>query len=189
LLALCLHPATVELQGRLQGVFGELPKAAREMLAMLGDPQIPLPLVIAAVAVAPALCEELAFRGFLLSGFAHNGRWILAIVFSSLAFGLVHMIPQQVLNGALLGLLLGWLAIRSGSLWPGVVFHLTNNLLAIWHGRYAAVWAEAHAPESLAYVSGESLRYTTLLVFVGLGAAAVIVWRLSQTKGSRVERS
>lgn len=185
LLAVCLHPAAVELQGRLQGVFGELPQAAKEMLQTLGDPQIPLWLVVTAIAVAPALCEELAFRGFLLSGFAHRSRWILAIVFSSIAFGVVHMIPQQVLNGALLGLLLGWLAIRSGSLWPGVAFHLTNNLLAIWHGRMAAAWGEAHLPGYLAYAGGDGLRYTTLLVIIGLVAAAAIVWGLSRSQPTR----
>jgi sodium transport system permease protein len=63
----------------------------------------------------------------MLSGLQRSGRFWLPIVLSSVAFGVVHMIPQQVFNATLLGIVLGILAVRSGSLIPGVVFHLLFN--------------------------------------------------------------
>ena len=81
------------------------------------------------MAVAPGICEELAFRGFVLSGFARSARPSVAIVLSAVAFGVFHIIPQQVFNATLMGLLLGLLAIRSRSLLPGVLFHITYNAI------------------------------------------------------------
>ena len=62
------------------------------------------------MAVAPGICEELAFRGFVLSGLTRSARPGVAIVLSAVAFGIIHIIPQQVFNATLLGLLLGLLA-------------------------------------------------------------------------------
>ncbi|MCY2967762.1 MAG: CPBP family intramembrane metalloprotease, partial [Planctomycetota bacterium] len=174
-LALCLHPPTVELQERMKWFFGELPPAAKGMFESLGDPEIPIGLLFVAIAVAPAICEELAFRGFILSGFGSRGRFVLAILFSSLMFGAVHMIPQQVLNAGLLGTLLGWMAVRSGSLLPGFAFHLVNNALGLWHGRVGTPWGEAHSATWFADTVGGSLRYSGLTVAVGLAVAVGIV--------------
>jgi sodium transport system permease protein len=88
-----------------------------------------------AFAAAPAICEELAFRGFLLSGFRRSGKVGLAIALSSLSFGIIHMIPQQVFNAALLGVVLGIICVRSRSILPCVAFHFVYNALALLHGR------------------------------------------------------
>ena len=92
----------------------------------------PLVLVIALV---PAVCEELAFRGFILSGFRHLGHKWRAIVFSALLFGLTHGILQQSLIACLLGVLLGYLAVQSGSILPCMVFHVVHNTLALANSR------------------------------------------------------
>ena len=82
------------------------------------------------IAVVPAVCEELAFRGFILSGFRHLGHKWRAIVYSALLFGLAHGILQQSLIASLVGVVLGYLAVQSGSILPGMVFHLCHNALA-----------------------------------------------------------
>jgi membrane protease YdiL (CAAX protease family) len=86
-------------------------------------------LLLFAAALTPALCEEFSFRGLLLSGAAPAGPWV-AIGASSLAFGAVHWVPGggfRVLPTAVLGLLAGWLAWRTASLLPPVLFHLLHN--------------------------------------------------------------
>jgi len=141
-----LHPLSVELSGFLQKhFFLPLPESVVQQLQMMADPNQPLWLVLLAFAVAPAIGEELAFRGFILSGFGRSQRTWLAIGLSSLMFGLMHMIPPQVFNATLLGLVLGLLAVRSGSLLPGVVFHFLWNSLAVLHGR----WGETVTAEVL----------------------------------------
>jgi sodium transport system permease protein len=68
----------------------------------------------------------------------------LAVVLSSVAFGVMHMFPQQVFNATLLGLVLGLLAIRSASLLPGIVFHIVYNGTEVLRNRVSAdVWTEA----------------------------------------------
>lgn len=134
-LALAAHPLSLMLAVGLQWFFPPLPDGIARLMEGMGDPKQPLWVILMAFAVAPAFCEEVAFRGFILSGLGRSGRAGLAIVLSSLAFGIMHMIPQQVFNAALLGLLLGLIAVRSNSIWPGFLFHFTFNSVSVLHGR------------------------------------------------------
>ena len=90
-----------------------------------------LGLLILCVAVVPAICEELAFRGFILSGCRHLGSNGRAIVVSAIFFGVTHGFLQQSINACLLGIVLGYLAVKSGSLLPGVVFHFLHNAMTV----------------------------------------------------------
>jgi len=134
-LAVVAHPLSLMLAVGLQWFFPPLPEGIAKLMQGMGDPNQPLWLILLAFAVAPAFCEEVAFRGFILSGLGRSGRTALAIGLSSLAFGIMHMIPQQVFNAALLGILLGVIAVRSNSLWPGFLFHFSFNGLSVLHGR------------------------------------------------------
>jgi sodium transport system permease protein len=179
-----LHPVSVELLGRMHWFFGELPQGAGQILQMMNDPAIPLWLTFAAFAVVPALCEELAFRGFILSGLARRGRTALAVVLSSLAFGVMHMVPQQVFNAALMGLVLGLLAVRSGSLLPCVLFHLVNNALGLVHGRYGVEIAGRLPGNALVAVEDQTLRYQWPVLAACLVLAVPMLYRLARPGGS-----
>lgn len=75
--------------------------------------------------------EELVFRGAILrslSGFFKN-PWA-AIALSSAMFALVHGNPAQMPHALLIGLLLGWMYVRTGSILPGVILHWVNNTVA-----------------------------------------------------------
>ena len=104
---------------------------------MLGPSQ-PAWLVLLAIALTPAVCEEFLFRGFVLTAFDRPGRRRMAVVLSAIAFGAVHMLPQQVFYATLLGLVLGLLAIRTQSIWPGLAFHFTFNGIAVLRERWTA---------------------------------------------------
>ena len=100
----------------------EVPLALKVVLALL------------VVCVAPVV-EELVFRGVLLSGLASRMRTGWAIVASAAIFGCVHLPDFQfawypVPALILLGLVLAWLRVRTGSLWPSITLHATNNLVA-----------------------------------------------------------
>lgn len=92
-------------------------------------------LSIAAIALAPAICEELLFRGVLLPAFVRALRPWGGIVASALLFGFIHL--DHVAGGAFtfyrvpfafaVALGLGVLRVRSGSLVPGLVAHATLN--------------------------------------------------------------
>ena len=138
------------LAASLQWFFPPLPDGIAQLTHGMGDPRQPLWMIILPFAIAPAFCEEVAFRGFMLSGLGRHGRTWLAIIISSLAFGIMHMIPQQVFNAALLGIVLGIVATRSQSLWPCVAFHFIFNSLAVMHGRIGRQFG-AELPPSLFY--------------------------------------
>jgi sodium transport system permease protein len=79
----------------------------------------------------PAICEELAFRGFILKGLqARLAPWP-AILVSSVLFALYHMNVFQVVPAFVLGVVLGLLAVKSGSVVPSVLFHLLHNGMLI----------------------------------------------------------
>ncbi len=126
-LSFTLLPLALELMAWLDPYFPPLPESAKKLMEAMGADTVPLWLSLAVFALAPAVCEELAFRGFILTGLQHSGRRWLPILLSAALFGFIHMIPKQQFNAALLGVVIGLLAARSGSLLPGVVFHFIFN--------------------------------------------------------------
>jgi membrane protease YdiL (CAAX protease family) len=78
-----------------------------------------------------SLCEELAFRGFILSGLLRAMRPRNAVLLSSFLFALFHMNVFQFLPAFLLGVVLGLLTVRSKSLVPAVIFQLLHNSMLI----------------------------------------------------------
>lgn len=181
-LPLVLHPLAIELLASLQNFFPQLPDSAKAAFAAMSDDTLPLYVIIAVFALTPALCEEVAFRGFILSGFGSSGRTGIAIVLSSITFGLIHMVPQQVFNASLLGLVLGLMAVRSRSLLPGVVFHLCFNTLAVLHGQAGAACAKSR-PDWLDHdiitwfvsCSDDTIRYNFLTLMTCAAAAFLMI--------------
>lgn len=121
---------------------GELEAAFR------GTPVAQLPLVLLGVALAPAIGEELAFRGLLLGALAARYPWPWAIAVSSLAFGVVHFDLWQGAAATVLGLYLACMTLAARSLWPAVIAHAVNNSLGVLAPAWAPEWTAR--PEALA---------------------------------------
>jgi hypothetical protein len=81
--------------------------------------------------VLAPVCEELAFRGFILAGLRRYFRTWTAILFSSFLFALYHANVFQFVPAFLLGVVLALFAVRTGSIVPGVVFHMIHNCLLL----------------------------------------------------------
>jgi membrane protease YdiL (CAAX protease family) len=71
--------------------------------------------------------EEVAFRGYVLSALRTRLRPGVAIAASSVLFAAMHLDPVRFPAVLFLGAFLGWLAWRSGSVWPAVAAHAANN--------------------------------------------------------------
>ncbi|MFN0195758.1 MAG: ABC transporter permease subunit/CPBP intramembrane protease [Planctomycetaceae bacterium] len=178
ILPVVLNPLAVELSTQLSWFFPPLPEGAQQAMMAMSGASTPVWLALLAFAVMPALCEELAFRGFILSGFHRTGRAGLAILLSSMTFGLMHMIPQQVFNALLLGLVLGLLAIRSGSIWPGMLFHFLFNGLEVIKARYHESIPTSGPAAWFVSVSEEGLSYTGLTLFISAIVTTLILKKL-----------
>jgi len=94
-----------------------------------GGPWYQAGLVLAATALAPA-CEEVAFRGYLQSALRLRLGERGALLLGAGLFAAMHLNPVSLPGLALLGALFGWLALRSGSIWPSVAAHAANNAVA-----------------------------------------------------------
>jgi sodium transport system permease protein len=121
------------------------------------------------LAVLPAICEELAFRGFILSGLRHLGSKRWAIGLSAVFFGMAHGIIQQSLSATVLGLVIGYVAVQTGSLVPGMLFHVTYNSLGFAAQTIMTKLAPNQAPEELHYT-------WPILLVTSCGAALLLYW-------------
>ena len=89
-------------------------------------------LGIFCLAVLTPLLEEVLFRGAIQGVLMrYFGRPWPAIIVSALVFGVFHWNPIQVVYATLLGIVLGWIYYRTGSLMSVIVGHVLNNTLAV----------------------------------------------------------
>ncbi len=158
--------------------------AARSMLEQLQ--QTPPWLFLLAVAVAPGVIEELCFRGYLFSALLRVLSPARTIVVTSLLFGLFHVLTgsslliERFVPTTLVGLFLGWVAYRCGSVWPGMALHVIYNgflnLVAFYKDRLDFL---GMADSDVAH-----LPVTWLLITAAITASGVaVVW--AATKPAR----
>lgn len=87
-------------------------------------------LTFLATAIVPALVEEFAFRGIVLGMLRKYGE-TFAIVVSAITFGIMHGNFEQMPFAALVGLVLGYICVKTGSIWTSVAVHSVNNAIAV----------------------------------------------------------
>jgi membrane protease YdiL (CAAX protease family) len=132
-------------------------------------------LLLLAVAIVPATCEELAFRGGLQSGLAGRRSPRRAIALSSLVFALYHLDPVRFPGVLLLGVVYGWLTWATGSIWPSMLAHALNNGLAVV-GLLARPGADPAGDELVARPVDAALVLVIGLGFLGLVVSAARRW-------------
>lgn len=122
LLSLLLKTVHLEIPGELELI---LPKTANERILWI------------LLSITAGICEEAAFRGYLITRIKIFGRtksWVLPVVLASLAFGSGH--AYQGLGGFLLisiyGAMFALLFLRTGSLWPPIIAHFFQDFSAIF---------------------------------------------------------
>lgn len=132
-LAVCLHPLLALFSQLVMALYPDN-LAASQMATSLAAVVSQTPsfwILLLVLGVAPAVCEEVAFRGFVLSGFRSLARPAVAILLSAAVFAGAHAIFQQSVIALVTGLLLGLIAWRSQSLAACIVFHATHNMIAL----------------------------------------------------------
>jgi membrane protease YdiL (CAAX protease family) len=156
-----LHGGVVWLGLLEGGALAEIDRLAREQ-----GPAHP-GWVWLALALAPALGEELLFRGFLLRLLALRWRAAPAVLGSAVAFGVAHLELVHGVAAFVLGCYLGALAARAGSLRPAVLSHAANNSLAL--AGTAGLLPEIGTPGAPAQIG--------LALALSAGCLALSLWR------------
>ena len=134
-----------------------------------GTSYLDLIINIVIMAITPAVCEELLFRGVLQNQLekwfknAHIAVWVAAIIFSAIHFQFYGFLPRMVLGAAL-----GYLLVYGKSLWLPIVAHCVNNSLAVitaWGANKLEIMKEVEAVAPT-YTTSEDYIFLIGCVFV-----------------------
>lgn len=128
-------------------------------------------LAMLGIVIVPPLVEETLFRGVLIERFAVKWRLWVGILLSAVLFAVLHVDP---LGALMFGVVTTLLYLRTGSLWPGILLHATNNLVALASIRATGPQAEQGVPPDTV----ESLTTAGVLLLV---AVPFLAWFIHAT--------
>jgi membrane protease YdiL (CAAX protease family) len=134
--------------------------------------QTPLVPTLLALALLPAVVEELVFRGVLTRALATRFAAVPAVGFSAAVFALYHLLPPQMVSTFCLGIALGFLTLRARSVIPAMIAHLLNNTVTLVVSRQEVPgltqWMDSHTGSMLI---GASVMLASGLTLAARGAA------------------
>lgn len=115
------------------GSFMEESESLKEMTSIFRDHGssgflVPLALMIGAT---PAICEEILFRGYIQTRLTRTWHPLLGIIIASLLFAGFHMDLVHIVAVLPIGVYLGWVSWRSGSIIPAMIGHFINNTISV----------------------------------------------------------
>jgi uncharacterized protein len=135
-----------------------------------------LMLALIGIVILPPLVEEVTFRGVLLERFAVKWRVGVAVILSAVFFGILHADP---VGAGMFGVVTGLLYLRTRSLWPGIIIHFVNNLVAFLAIRIVDPGAAAQTP-----TLSESLITAGVFLAVSLPFLVWFIWTHWPARGS-----
>ena len=114
------HHMLIELMGQ---------KTTEDPYSFFSSPWGPIILIC----VMPAIVEEIGFRGIIQDQFERVVSPWVAIIVASAAFSAAHFSVLSAPYLALVGVLLGWMKWKTGSLYPSMVVHFLHNYAVVTH--------------------------------------------------------
>lgn len=136
---------------------------------------IPFAMRLLSYVVIAPLAEELLFRGTVLHKIGEFAPKWIAILISSIAFGIYHGNLQQGIYAFLCGCVIAWVFVVTGSFWMAVLFHAAANLLVNLAYEFEVI-------RNIVY----SIPVIVILSLLALGSALLIVF--SHKKGIQNEK-
>ena len=128
------------------------------------------------IAISPAICEEMVFRGFVQTSMRTQFRPWVAIFLAALLFGAFHLSIYRLFPTVALGCLFGWLCWRMGSIYAAMLAHAFNNALAVCLSLYF--------PKLLSAIAASTAYLVTTLVISALVFALSLRWIVRETRAS-----
>lgn len=106
-------------------------QAQQPHLPIFGSATLDIFLAVLVMVILAPIIEEIFFRGFILNTLVSKigtswGNFIAALIFAG-----IHFEFQSILGLLLLAVILNALFIRTGSIWPAIIFHILNNAIAL----------------------------------------------------------
>ncbi len=149
-------------------------------------------LLLATFAVTPGVIEELCYRGYLFSALQRRLQPWRTILLCAILFGLFHVLTGSVLRierfipSTMVGIVLGWVSWRAGSIFPAMVLHFTHDALLMLVIRYES-WLQQRGWD----VSNE--QHLPAIVLIPAALAIVVgglaVWASTRNKSPQSPQS
>lgn len=179
LLALSAIPVVDKFNSYLPPMWDWLERAMEAML----NGQSKVSTLISVAVLAP-IFEEILCRGLVLRGLLKRTSPFLAIVLSALFFAVIHMNPWQAVAAFVIGVLMGWVYYRTGSLKLTMLMHFTNN--------FTATMMSWMLPEESASASFSDILPEGTYIYVLAGSVVLMgvsIWLLNYCwEGLRITR-
>lgn len=127
-------------------------------------------LSLLSTAFIPALLEEFAMRGVAMASLRKYGDGF-AVVATAFVFAFLHANPRQIFFAFAVGLLLGFVTIRTGSIWTAIIIHFLNNAIAVLT-TYAY---DFFSPEAvnLIYYSFVAISFLAAVLLIGINGSEI----------------
>ena len=90
-------------------------------------------------AIFAPIFEEWLCRGMILRGLLTKMKPVWAIVISALFFAVIHMNPWQALNAFIIGVIMGYVYYKTGSLILTMIIHFVNNGTAVVLSQFSSL--------------------------------------------------
>lgn len=150
--------------------------------------EVPFPLMLFLMAVTPAFCEEVVFRGVVYGGYRRGGNKFFAVILSGFMFGVMHGNLNQALYAFVIGVLLALLFESTGSIFTTMLFHFIYNaqsccLMYLADAMMPGYFSEA----AVAAASNTEQLYMMIAVYLVLSAvftplAICVLYKISKNE-------
>ncbi|NUQ77911.1 MAG: CPBP family intramembrane metalloprotease [Polyangiaceae bacterium] len=150
-------------------------ESAEDLSKTLFPEGMPMWQLALALAIMPPICEELLFRGALLHGLRRRLGPVGLCLVVGLVFGIFHLALFRLVTTSFLGIVITAVALMTGSVFPGILWHAINNAIPLVAMKYGPALAE---PPPWSYAAAAA----------GLALSLFIIWK-SRTPYPDVRRS
>lgn len=174
LIVLAVLPLSLLCTELQKAMLGALPHGENDWMQQVFShlANASFPQILWAIAIAPALGEELICRGLIGRGLIARYGVIPGVLVTSVLFGIMHINPAQAVAVIPLGIAMHFVYLTTRSFWAPVLLHLLNNAFAAVVLKYGEQWQLARlldedqaAPWHLMIVSAAMVTALGLLLW------------------------
>ncbi len=143
-----------------------------------------LVLNLVIVALMPAICEEIFFRGFIFTSFKGKDSSKIAIITSGILFGFMHMDFLRIIPTSILGIIFAYTVYKSESIFIAMILHFINNSIAVLVSHYPN--SELVKMSSFIELDFKNLNIGKFIILICISAVFIIIGiRLFKNKSEK----
>lgn len=143
-----------------------------------------LVLNLAIVALMPAICEEIFFRGFIFTSFKVKISSKIAIITSGILFGFMHMDFLRIIPTSILGIIFAYTVYKSESIFIAMILHFINNSIAVLVSHYPN--SELVKMSSFIELDFKNLNIGKFIILICISTVFIIIgMRLFKNKSAK----